>query len=145
MGQSFLQQIQRNAVALISLTVAVSSLGYNTWRNEQTEANRNIRVAGFQLMEHIVELQKVVFFSRYDDGSKQDSRGDYRNGWAHVLSIRDLSYNMPQEVRGATDNLFETWNTAFATIQTDQVSFKKFDKALDETKTIILQAIMELD
>jgi hypothetical protein len=36
-------QIGRHSVALISLLVALSSLAYNTWRNEQTEENRNIR------------------------------------------------------------------------------------------------------
>ena len=43
----FREQLQRNAVALISLFVAVSSLSYNTWRNEQSEFNRNQRQASF--------------------------------------------------------------------------------------------------
>jgi hypothetical protein len=38
------KQIQNNAVALISLFIAVGSLGYNTWRNETTEEQRNVRV-----------------------------------------------------------------------------------------------------
>ena len=33
------EQIRRNTVAIISLIVALSSLGYNTYRNELTEAN----------------------------------------------------------------------------------------------------------
>jgi len=36
----FLEQVRRNSVALISLVVAVTSLSYNTWRNEATEHNR---------------------------------------------------------------------------------------------------------
>ena len=36
---TFRQQLQRNAVALISLTVAISSFAYNSWRNELTEQN----------------------------------------------------------------------------------------------------------
>jgi len=40
-GQGGLGQLRRNIVALISLTIAISSLGYNTWRNEHTEDNRN--------------------------------------------------------------------------------------------------------
>lgn len=39
------EQIRNNAVALISLVVALAALGYNTWRNERTEANRNLRAA----------------------------------------------------------------------------------------------------
>ncbi len=41
----FFNQIRRNTVALISLAIAVSSLSYNTWRNEKTEINRNQRIA----------------------------------------------------------------------------------------------------
>ncbi|MDB6105600.1 MAG: hypothetical protein JWO52_5599, partial [Gammaproteobacteria bacterium] len=35
------EQLRNNAVALTSLFIALSSLGYNTWRNERTEHNRN--------------------------------------------------------------------------------------------------------
>jgi hypothetical protein len=35
---SIREQIHRNAVALISLFIAVSSLAYNTWRNETRSA-----------------------------------------------------------------------------------------------------------
>ncbi|MBF8293263.1 MAG: hypothetical protein HW392_2090 [Steroidobacteraceae bacterium] len=40
------EQLRNNLVALISLVIALSALGYNTWRNELTERNRNIRAAG---------------------------------------------------------------------------------------------------
>ena len=55
-SETFLGQVRRNSVALISLFVALSSLAYNTWRNEATEANRNVRAAGFALIEHIAHL-----------------------------------------------------------------------------------------
>ena len=42
-------QLRNNAVALISLAVALSSLAYNTWRNERTEHNRNVRTATFEV------------------------------------------------------------------------------------------------
>ena len=38
---SIVEQLRRNTVALISIVIAVSSLSYNTWRNEKTEYNRN--------------------------------------------------------------------------------------------------------
>ena len=58
-------QIARHSVALISLLVALSSLAYNTWRNEQTEDNRNIRTAGIDLLLKLGELDRVVFYSHY--------------------------------------------------------------------------------
>jgi len=44
------KQLHRNAVALISLAVAITSLGYNTWRNEVSEQNRNQRCGSFELL-----------------------------------------------------------------------------------------------
>jgi uncharacterized membrane protein YebE (DUF533 family) len=38
------EQVRRNAVALISLVIAITSLGYNTWRNEASENNRTQRL-----------------------------------------------------------------------------------------------------
>ena len=54
------QQLRNNAVALISLVVALGSLSYNTWRNERTESNRNIRTATFELLVKLSELERVV-------------------------------------------------------------------------------------
>jgi len=50
MAQNVGQQVRSNAVALISLAVALTALSYNTWRNERTEHNRNIRVAAFEVL-----------------------------------------------------------------------------------------------
>ena len=58
--------MRQHSVALISLAIALSSLAYNTWRNEQTEANRNVRTAGIELLLKLGELDRVVFFSHYD-------------------------------------------------------------------------------
>lgn len=46
----FKDQLQRNLVAIISLFIAVSSLGYNTWRNDKTEYNRNQRLASLEVL-----------------------------------------------------------------------------------------------
>ncbi|MCG8509145.1 MAG: aldehyde ferredoxin oxidoreductase C-terminal domain-containing protein, partial [Rhodospirillales bacterium] len=40
-------------LAVISLVVALTALGTNTWRNELTEYNRNIRHAGFSRRDDI--------------------------------------------------------------------------------------------
>ena len=43
-------QLQRNLVAVISLLIAVSSLHYNTWRNEKTGYNRDQRLASLEVL-----------------------------------------------------------------------------------------------
>ena len=64
MNISIRRQIHNNAVALISIAIAVSALAYNTWRNETTEEQRNVRHAAFRVLEDLGEVQEVVD-SRY--------------------------------------------------------------------------------
>ena len=85
----FRSQVQRNLVALISVFIAVSSLSYNTWRNEKTEYNRNQRNASFEVLLKLGELQELVFYLHYD--SDAEAKGNPRTGWALALTVRDLS------------------------------------------------------
>ncbi|MFT4582683.1 MAG: hypothetical protein ACI915_002717 [Gammaproteobacteria bacterium] len=87
--QTALGQVQRNAVALISLAVALSGLTYNTWRNEKTEDNRNQRIAAFEILLKLNELQQIVFYRRYD--KDLPDKGNPRAGWTVALTIQDLS------------------------------------------------------
>ena len=143
---SFFEQIRANAVALISLTVAITSLAYNTWRNELTEDNRNVRTAGFQLMEDISSLQAILLKSRYQTAEENAVDDDsYYEAWSHALSIKDLSFNMPADVQQACVALFETWEGRASTYTTSDVAYNELDRNFDATKEIILKAIMELD
>lgn len=96
-GRTILQQLRQNAVAIISLFVAVSSLSYNSWRYEQTEDNQNQRMAAFQILFKLGELQNVVFHHRYD--MDRTHLGNPRTGWSHVLLIKDLSQLMKPPMR----------------------------------------------
>ena len=49
-------QLRRNFVALISLVVAITSLGYNTWRNEASEYNRNQRLISIEVLRNLSDL-----------------------------------------------------------------------------------------
>lgn len=137
----FGEQLRRHSVALISLAVALSSLGYNTWRNERTEANRNVRHAGFQLIGELAALQQVIFLAHYDMDA---ARGNPRVGWTHVLAIRDLSYPMPPSVRNAAEKLYLVWGDEWQGLEQSS-SFERIDQTIDETKSSILEAIQALD
>lgn len=108
-------QIHRNAVALISLVIAVSSLGYNTWRNETTEAQRNIRHAAFRVLESLGELQEVADYRHYylpfEDAGKTE--GELRiSGFGSVAMIRDLMNLMPAPAPLAGRELHAKWSSS---------------------------------
>ena len=71
-------QLQRYSVALVSFFVALASLGYNTWRNEQTEANRNVRAAGFEMIIAMTNLHEAVFLGHY---SHNTTFGSEKKAW----------------------------------------------------------------
>ena len=84
-----IEQIKRNQLAIISLLVALTALGYNTWRNELTESNRTVREAGFEMLVHIGELQRITYLAHYD----QDKvGGNPRMGWTEILLLKDLEF-----------------------------------------------------
>ena len=137
-----LEQLRTNAVAIISLVVALSGLGYNTWRNEASEANKNIREAGLFMMKELTELQEVVFYARFD---RDDERGDIKTGWSHVLAVKDLSYAMPDKVQVDAIQLSSVWEQHASGIHLNQnESYKAVDQSIDVVKKQIVTAINNL-
>ncbi len=140
---TFIQQVQRNTVALISIIIAVSSLSYNTWRNEKTEANRNERVAAFEILLKLSELQQVVFHHYYDKDT--EDRGNPRTGWTYALTIRDLSRVLRPPLHDNTDQLLETWGDNWEGLEDDQESVENILEAIENTRGKMLDLLKSLD
>ena len=141
--QSIGSQVKRNAVALISLTIALTSLSYNTWRNEQTEANRNQRVAAFEIIMKLGDLQNVVFHHHYDKDSAGE--GNPRTGWTYVLTIRDLTRVLPAPMPDAASTLMQTWQNNWETLQENEVSADKIMAKIEMMRDQTVQLLESLD
>ena len=120
--------IRDNLVAIVSLAVALSALGYNTWRNERTERNRNIRVAGIEMLREIGSLQRVVLYRHY---AEEDVRGDPHTGWAEVYMIGDLAALMPADVTRDARGLRIAWEANVEDLVENQEAFERIDNAID--------------
>lgn len=101
------EQLRRNTVALISLFVACTSLGYNTWRNETSEFNRNQRLVSIQMLLTLGELQQIAWVNHYDMPTVVESNA--RSGWALVYTIRDLSLVLKAPIPDSAEALIDTW------------------------------------
>ncbi|MGB1139865.1 MAG: hypothetical protein ACPG1A_03130, partial [Halioglobus sp.] len=108
MNSTLVSQLRQNAVALTSLALVIIGLAYNTWRNEQTEFNDNIRAAGFEILVKLGEFERVVFHAHYD---KDEELGNPRAGWAYVLTIRDMGQLSLEGTRRETENLVDVWQS----------------------------------
>lgn len=136
------EQIKRHSVALISLAVAISSLAYNTWRNEQSEVNRNVRTAAIELILKLSELDQVVFLGHYD---KDPVNGNPRIGWALVLTIRDLGQIAGEPVTATTIELLETWQSDWDGLGNDQAAADRISAAIEQVRADSLLAMEMLD
>ncbi len=135
-------QIRRNAVAIISLLVAFASLGYNTWRNEQTEMNRNVRHAAFEMLVRLGELQQVADHLHYANDAE---RGNPITGWGYVAVIRDLAMVMPVPVRQASDALFAEWDKNWEGLGQHEDAVRSITAAIRDTRQSVVETLEALD
>jgi hypothetical protein len=140
---SFKEQIQRNSVALISLFVAVSSLSYNTWRNELSEYNRNQRVSSFEILLKLGELQELVFHNHYDRDA--ENKGNPRTGWALVLTIRDLSAVLESPVPESSIKLVAVWGSNWSQLSNSQESTDAILSGIEKVRASTLALLGDLD
>lgn len=141
--KSIVNQIQRNSVALISLFIAVSSLSYNTWRNERTEENRNQRHAAFEILVKLNELQQLIFHHHYD--SDTENKGNLRTGWALVLTIQDFSKVSDDKLQQSSNQLYEVWDNDSENISSDEGSVILILEAVEKVRTSALVLLKSLD
>ena len=138
-----LKQIKHNSLSLISIVVALSALSYNTWRNEQTEYNRNIRHAGFEVLLHVGEIQRIVYLAHYD---KDTQRGNPRSGWVEILVIRDLSQLMSTDVTKAAAELHDSWSEHWNSLGTEtDFGVADIDHKINQLRMKVLNSLRLLE
>jgi len=128
---NLISQIRNNLLAVISLTVAVSSLSYNTYRNELTEENRNVRHASFELLKELNQLQLLIDYAHYDNSSEH---GNPIQGWGHVMYIKDMSYLISKPIVFKSENLKKIWGSEWANVQKDESSNKNVTAAINKLR-----------
>ncbi|MEL7538789.1 MAG: hypothetical protein AAFZ58_06450 [Pseudomonadota bacterium] len=137
------EQLRRHSVALISLAVAISSLAYNTWRNEVSEANRTVRDAAIETIIGLGEFEQTIFLVRW--GDDMDQRRYHLLAWAQVRSMRTLSVLFPEPGRSALLNLESTWDELDFAIQEDEDAADQMSAAIDATRDDLLIVLEMLE
>ena len=136
------EQLRNNAVALISLFVALSSLGYNTWRNEHTEHNRNTRTAAFEILTKLAEFERVVFLAHYD---KDRAMGNPRVGWTYVIVIHDLSEVVPGSIEPKAGELRAIWKENWEGLGSDDdTAIDRIEAGIEGLRAATLDTLRSL-
>jgi len=122
--------------------VALSALGYNTWRNESSEANRNVRQAGFEIIKHVGELQKITYIAHFD---RKNVKTGTKIAWTEVLILKELSRLMPVAIQNKADTLTTVWRENWQGLKSESdFSLAEIDLALHELRMEVLNNMKRL-
>jgi hypothetical protein len=136
------EQLRNNAVALTSLFVALASLGYNTWRNERTEHNRNVRTAAFEILTKLAEFERVVFLAHYD---RDRTNGNPRTGWTYVIVMNDLAEVLPGPVAPRAAQLRAMWQDNWEGLgKDDDTAVGRIDAGITNLRLATLETLRSL-
>jgi hypothetical protein len=142
-SSTFKEQVQRNMVALISLAVAVTGLGYNTWRNEVSEHNRNQRLVSIELLLMLGDLEQLTLDKHY--GAHADREAVSRKAWAKVLSIRDLAQISEGSVPESAMALYDVWSSDYDELGDSTGAKDRIVSALGEVRGDAHEVLKSLD
>ena len=136
------EQLRDNAVALTSLFIALTSLAYNTWRNERTEHNRNIRAAAFEILTKLADFERVVFLAHYD---RDKTNGNPRTGWTYIIVINDLAQVVPGSVQPRAAALRDTWRVNWEDLGKEgDVAIDRIDNDIGSLREATLETLRSL-
>ena len=135
-------QLRSNALALISLSVALFSVSHNTWRNERTEYNRNIRAANFEILTKLADFERIVFLAHYD---RDLANGNPRIGWTDVIVIHDLASVAPPPLESKAAKLREVWRNNWEQLgKGDESSVDHIEGAVEDLRQATLSTLRAL-
>ena len=141
MSATISSQLRANAVAIISLVVALASFSYTAWRTEQSERNRTTRQAAFQLLTALGEMKQVVYHAHYDRDSE---RGNPRTGWVYVETIHDFSAALPAPVAARAEALMASWKEHWQGIGTEDADADAVTDAIDDCRAAVVATVRSL-
>lgn len=134
--------LNKHAVALISLTVALFSTSYNTWRNETTEAHRNVRQAAFSMLSAVGEFQQTVD-QRYWGGDRSDS--NRIRAWGEVALLRDLGPLVSDATRDRASALHARWSADLEALDGgERAAEERIAQATSELRSQVIADLVAL-
>ena len=135
-------QVRNNALALISLLVALTSVSYGTWRDERTEYNRNIRAATFEMLTKLSDFERTVFLAHYDHDA---ASGNPRIGWTDVIVIHDLATVAPAPLESKAATLRDVWRDNWEHLGSeDETSVDHIEAAVEDLRQATLSTLRGL-
>ncbi len=128
-------------IPLTSLAIAIMALSYSSWRDELSEQNRNVRVAGFEIIKELSALQLVSNYAYYD---QNDTQGNPIIGWKHILLIEDLAIFMPLPVGEQANKLHDQWTAHIDQLAENKINNDAVVAEIVNTQKAVLASLKAL-
>lgn len=134
----WVKQLLNHSVAIVSLITAIAGFTFNAWQANQNEINQNMRIAAFEVLKNLGELQTVVNYAHF---SSDPSRGNSIEGWKHVTMVRDLSHLLKPNAKKESQHLYESWEKHWEQVKTDKQTEKQISAQIAKTREAVLSTI----
>lgn len=141
MSSSIKEQLKQHCIAIVSLAIAIIALLYTTWREEETEKNRNVRVAAFEVLKNLGQLQVVVNYAVFQP---DNTMGNPMLGWGYVAIISDMSELLPPSTQENAKKLRTVWSENFQSLKTEEAASDRVTQEIDASREAVLEVIRHL-
>jgi len=131
-------QLMKHSVAIVSLITAIAGFSYNSWQANQNEVNQNMRIAAFEVLKNLGELQTVVNYAHY---STDTARGNPIEGWKHATMVRDLSHLLKPNAKKESQLLYNAWEAGWEDLTNNQQTEKQISQQIAKTREAVLSTI----
>ena len=138
---TFVDEIKNSRIAIISLIIAIFAVTYSTWRDEETEKNRNIRMASFEALKNLGELQIVINYAHYQPDYPM---GNPFFGWGHMMLINDMGELLPEPIPEAFKKLAGVWGEDWSKLKTDSTAVERITTEVDNSRNAVVHLIQGL-
>ncbi|MFT7228025.1 MAG: hypothetical protein ACI8PW_000607 [Methylophilaceae bacterium] len=136
--RNWVKSLLKHSVAVVSLITALVGLSYNSWQANQNEVNQNMRIAAFEVLKNLGELQTVVNYAHFTSDS---SRGNPIEGWKHVTMVRDLSHLLKPAAKHESQLLYNAWEQNWEQMAADAKTEQQISQQITKTREAVLGTI----
>lgn len=140
--RGWVQQLLKHSVAVVSLITAIVGFSYNAWQSHQNNVNQNMRVAAFEVLKNLGELQTVVNYAHF---AEDETRGNPIEGWKHVVMVKDLSHLLQPSAKKESQHLHDVWKRSWERLQTDKATEQQVSQQIAKTREAVLSTIEASD
>ncbi len=139
--KNFTTQVKENYLSIISLFIAIIALIHNNLLYEKSEINRNVRMASFEILMKLGQLQQEINHLHFDSSFSKNS---LITEWGYIALIGDLSHLVPDPVPQKVYQLIADWKIHSSKIKENEESLDLISQNIDSTRAAIIEVITNL-